>query len=105
MTIRSIILGLLGVAFVCSYTYFNDHVMRQTFFVGNNMPISVYGLLVVFLLFVYPLLRRVSRRLALSRREIAIILVMTLAACAIPGSNLLRLFTQTLVLPHRFERT
>lgn len=105
MTIRSIILGLLGVAFVCSYTYFNDHVMRQTFFVGNNMPISVYGLLVVFLLFVYPLFRKISRRLALSRREIVVILVMTLASCAIPGSNLLRLFTETLVLPHRFERT
>mgnify|MGYP003588527349 CR=1 FL=1 len=105
MTIRSIILGLLGVAFVCSYTYFNDHIMRQTFFVGNNMPISVYGLLVVFLVFIYPLLRRVSRRLVLSRREIAIILAMTLAACAIPGSNLLRLFTQTLILPHRYAQT
>lgn len=105
MTLRSIILGLLGVAFVCFYTYFNDHVMRQTYFVGNNMPISVYGLLVVFLLFVYPLLRRASRRLALSRGEIAVILTLTLTACAIPGSNFLRLFTPTLVLPNRYENT
>jgi hypothetical protein len=61
VTIRAVILGLLGAAFVCSYTYFNDWVMRQTMFVGNFMPISVYGLLVLFLALVYPLWRRVKR--------------------------------------------
>jgi hypothetical protein len=105
LTLRSLILGLLGVVFVCSYTYFNDHVMRQTMFVGNNMPISVYGLLVVYLVFFYPLIRRMNARLALRRAEIAIILAMTLTACAIPGSNLLRLFTPSLVMPHRYANT
>ena len=36
MTIRAILLGLLGACFVCGFTYFNDAVMRQTYFVGNN---------------------------------------------------------------------
>ncbi len=105
LTIRSVIIGLLFVAFVCSYTYFNDHVMRQTMFVGNNMPISVYGLLVIFLVFFYPLLRRINRRLALTPAELAVILALTLASCAIPGANLLRLFTPTLLMPHRFAQT
>lgn len=105
MTIRSVILGLLGAAFVCSYTYFNDWIMRQTMFVGNFMPISVYGVLVLGLALIYPLWRRFTRRGGLKRSELAVILVLTLVSCAIPGSNLLRLFTPALIMPHRYERT
>ncbi len=105
MTFRSVILGLIGVAFVCSYTYFNDWIMRQTMFVGNFMPISVYGFLVIFLAFLSPLMVRLHRGLSLRPGEIAVILGMVLASCAIPGSNLLRLFTPALVMPHRFEKT
>jgi hypothetical protein len=107
VTVRAVILGLIGAAFVCSYTYFNDWIMRQTMFVGNFMPISVYGLLVLFLGFVFPLW---SRQMpiapgALTRSELAVILVLVLASCAIPGSNLLRLFTPALIMPHRYEMT
>ena len=105
MTFRSVIIGLLGVAFVSSYTYFNDWIMRQTMFVGNFMPISVYGFLVLFLAFLYPLWQKLTRRGALTRAELAVILVLVLAACAIPGSNLLRLLTPSLIMPHRYERT
>ncbi len=105
MTIRAVILGLLGAAFVCSYTYFNDWVMRQTMFVGNFMPISVYGVLVLFLALVYPLWRRFKRSGGFKRSELAVMLVLTLVSCAIPGSNLLRLLTPALIMPHRYERT
>lgn len=79
--------------------------MRQTMFVGNFMPLSVYGFLVLFLAFIYPVLSRINRTLALRPGELAVILAMVLASCAIPGSNLLRLFTPSLVMPHRFEKT
>lgn len=105
MTLRSVILGLIGVAFVCCYTYFNDWIMKQTMFVGNFMPISVYGFLVLFLALIYPLLARIHKSLALRPGELAVILAMVLASCAIPGSNLLRLLTPSLVMPHRFEKT
>jgi len=105
LTYRSVIIGLLGVTFVCSYTYFNDWIMRQTMFVGNFMPISIYGFLVLFLAFIYPILSRLHRGLAFKPAELAVILGMVLAACAIPGSNLLRLLTPSLVMPHRFEKT
>ncbi|MHC4501744.1 MAG: hypothetical protein ACYTFI_00435, partial [Planctomycetota bacterium] len=62
MTIRSVILGLLGAAAVCGLTYFNDHVMNQTMLVGNNMPYSVYGGLILFLLAVNPLVNLVHTR-------------------------------------------
>ena len=32
--------------------------MKQTMFVGNFMPISVYGFLVLFLALIYPLDRK-----------------------------------------------
>lgn len=105
MSARAVILGLLGVAFVCSYTYFNDWIMRQTMFVGNFMPISVYGLLVIFLALVYPLFKKLHRGLAFRPSELAVMLALVLASCAIPGSNLLRLFTPALVMPHRFVNT
>ncbi|NCD31982.1 MAG: hypothetical protein EOL87_01040 [Spartobacteria bacterium] len=105
MSIRAVLIGLLGVAFVTSYTYFNDSIMRQTMFIGNNMPISIYGALVLFMILLYPLLRKFGRRFCLTRAEIATILVIMLPACAIPGANLLRLFTPSLIMPHRFEKT
>ena len=105
MTFRAVILGLVGAAFIASYTYFNDWIMRQTMFVGNFMPISVYGLLVLFLVFIFPLWSRITRKGALSRSELAVVLVLVLASCAIPGSNLLRLFTPALIMPHRYEMT
>jgi hypothetical protein len=105
MTLRAVILGLLGAATVCTVTYYNDHIMHQTFFVGNNMPVSVYGGLILFLLILNPLLFKLRERFALSGGELAVILAMTLASCAIPGSGLMRTFTDSLMLPHRYAQT
>lgn len=100
MTVRSVLLGLLGAATICGFSFLNDRVLRGTFLVGNNMPVSVYGLLILFVMFANPLLRR----MALRGREIAVILALTLAACCIPGAGLLRTFTSSLVLPHHYKR-
>ena len=72
----AIVLGLAGAVFVCTFTYFNDAIMHQTMFVGNNMPISVYGGLVILVLFVNPLLRKISKKLSLNGWQMAVILVM-----------------------------
>ncbi len=100
MTVRAILLGLLGGAFVCGTSFFNDRILRQTYLVGNNMPVSVYGALIFFLLLVNPLLRRFR----LSGKELAIILTLTLATCCIPGSGFLRTFTSSLILPYHYEK-
>ena len=104
MTFKGIVLGLIGACLICGLSYLNDAVMGQTYLVGNNMPISVYGSLVLFLLLVNPLLRLFGRRAAFSGGELAVALAITLAACTIPGSGLMRTFTASLVLPHHYER-
>jgi hypothetical protein len=87
-------------ALICAFCYFNDAVMRQTMFVGSNMPISVYGGLIVFVLVLNPLLRR----WAFSAGELAVALTLVLAACCVPGSGLMRTLTPTLMLPQYWER-
>jgi hypothetical protein len=101
MTKRSVILGLLGAAFVCGFCFLNDWVLRQTYLVGNNMPASIYGILILVVLVVNPLLRR----WALSGRELAVIMALTLAGASIPGGGLLRTLIPSLVMPYQLEKT
>jgi uncharacterized membrane protein len=61
MTIRAVILGLLGAVLLCSVTFFNDMVMRGTFLVGNFLPITVFGSLALFVMLANPILRLASR--------------------------------------------
>lgn len=100
MTIRSVLLGLLGAIAICSLSYLNDQILRQTYLVGNNMPVAVYGALMLMVVLVNPILRRFS----FTAKELAVILTLTLAACCIPGSGLLRTFTTSLMLPHHYNR-
>lgn len=105
MTKRALLLGFCGVLFICGFSYFNDSVMHQTYLIGNNMPYSVYGILIIFVILINPLLFRLSKKLQLSRKEIAVILTITLASCCIPASGLLRSFTNSLMMPHQFNKT
>ena len=105
MSFRAVISGLVLVAIICGLTYFNDYVVNQTPLIGNNMPISVYGLLVLFLLFINPLFFKLKKKLSFRPTEIAVILAIVLPACAIPGGNFMRLFTGSLILPFRTETT
>ncbi len=104
MTKRAVLLGFIGVVAICTLTYLNDYVLRQTFLVGNHFPVSVYGSLIIFLLLNGSLFA-LNRRLALTGKEFAIILAMTLAACSIPSSGLLRTFTSTIIMPHHHAKT
>ena len=99
MTWRAVLAGLVAGAFVCAFCYFNDNVMRQTMFIGNSMPISVYGGLIVFVLVLNPLLKR----WAFSAGELAVALALVLVMCTVP--SLMRTFTVTLMMPWHWERS
>jgi hypothetical protein len=99
MTKRSVILGLIGVVIVAAVTFFNDHVMHQTHLIGNNMPIVVFGMLLLYVL-AAPLLGRH----ALRGPEIAVALAIVLAACCIPGSSMMRAFGTSLIQPQHYNR-
>ena len=110
MTWRGILLGVLLGLFVASFTYFNDHVVAQTFLIGNHLPAIVFGSALVVLLVVNPALRALGSliegrgaaahaetpgwRWGFSAGEIAVAMALGLAVCAWPGSNLLRYFTR-----------
>ena len=113
MTLRAFLVGLLGVLVVCGYTYFNDGVLRQTMFVCNHMPTSVYGGLVLFVLLLNPLLALLWRwtggrgRLLrpFSTRELALVLALVLPACCVPYSSMLRILPRVAMLPHHYAQT
>ncbi len=105
MTKRSIFIGLVCAVLLAVITYFNDMVMRGTFLVGNYLPVAVFGSLILFLLAVNPLLRKLSRRLPLSGRELAVIIALVLFTCYLPGRGLLHFFSTAVMLPHHHLRT
>ncbi len=100
----AIVLGLLLGLAVSAFTYFNDAVIRQTMFIGNFLPISVFGLAIVALLLINPLLRLIHARLPLTAAQVAIIAAIGLAACGWPGSNLFRTFIPITALPHHLAK-
>jgi hypothetical protein len=101
MTLRATILGLAGAAFICGFCFFNDWVLRQTYLVGNNMPASIYGALILAVVLVNPLLRRWR----LTGPELALVLALTLAGAAVPGGGLVRTLIPSLVMPHHIAKT
>ena len=104
MTRRALFLGLLGGTLITGFGYLNDSVFRLNYIVGNHVPISVFGLLIVFALGINPLLTRLGRGVALRPSEIAVVVALTLVGCRIPGSGLMREFTQIMVMPAHENR-
>lgn len=99
MTLRAVILGLIGSAFIAGVTFVNDAPLQLDFLVGNQFPISVFGLLVVVMVVVNPLLRAARRRARLRPGEIALALALMLVACSVPGAGLYRTFPPAVAMP------
>jgi hypothetical protein len=100
MGIRAIVLGLLLALFMCGYTYYNNQVLRQTFFVSNHLPIGVFGTLLVVVFVVNPVLRRIRPSFALHAWELAIMVALALAVCPWPCVNGFRNFTTAVTFPN-----
>ena len=103
--IKGLALGLVGILLVTGLTYYNDWILQNTFLVGNNLPLSVYGGMILFLVTVNVSLFLVKKELAFNGREIAIAVALTLAVCCIPGSGLMRTLPSSIVMPHHHAKT
>lgn len=103
MTVRSVILGLLAAIVICGVTFFNDMVMDGTHLVGNYVPVSVFGGLLLFVLLANPLLGLISKGLRLKGRELAVAAAIVLFACYVPGRGLMHYFTTLLMVPHHHQ--
>ncbi|HQL86801.1 MAG: hypothetical protein GX574_08635 [Lentisphaerae bacterium] len=111
MTLRALTLAFAAVAVICGFTYFNDAVLYHSMFVGNHIPMSVFGGLFLFLITVNPILRRLSRGKPSSllrpftARELCLILAIVLPSCCIPYSSMMRTLPRALMLPHHYAKT
>jgi hypothetical protein len=103
MTFRSVLLGLAWGVAICSLTYLNNNILQMTFLTGHHLPFSIFGALAIFLLVANPLLHKLRKGWAFSAREVAVAAAIALCSCAIPGSGLMRSFTNCLVMPIHFN--
>lgn len=96
-------MGVFGAALVAGVGYLNDQVLRLNFLVGNHFPISIFGLLIVGVVVVNPMLYRLRANWRLRPGELAVAMALVLVACSVPGSSLMRVFTPSLVMPIRYN--
>jgi hypothetical protein len=97
MTVRATIIGMLLAFLLASLGYLNDSVPGLTSLISNHLPISVFGLLILMVIGLNPLLRIMGWHLRSS--ELAVIVTLMLVASSIPGSGLMRCFTPAITLP------
>ena len=72
MTLRAVILGVLGAVSIAAVGYINDEVLYLNCLVGNHLPVSVFGLLIVFAAAVNPLLWTLRARWRFQPKELAV---------------------------------
>lgn len=99
VTFRSLLMGSLGVCLVCGLAPYNDYVVANSFIVGNYLPAIVVMAFFLLVVVVNAPLHRYAPSRAFTTPELAVILLMMLVACSIPGQGLLRAFLPTLVAP------
>jgi len=105
MTVRAVILGLAGALAIAGLGYLNDSILELTMLVGNHMPISVFGTLLILAVAVNPVLFLLRRRWRFRPSELAVIVALMLVTCSIPSSGLMRVFSPLLIVPTRMNRT
>ena len=104
-SIIALLIGFIGAIFIASCGYINDVVLGlESFTNGQLIPIIVVGMLVLFVLLINPLLGLFNRNLALSSRELAMIILLWSASCSIPGRGLLEQFTHTMIMPFHWNK-
>ncbi|MBS3734596.1 MAG: hypothetical protein KGY99_06680 [Phycisphaerae bacterium] len=99
MTVRSVIVGLAAAAFLAAFGYFNDWCLKLPYLASTLVPAAIFGLLVVGLLVVNPLLRWFGQ--AMRPGEWVVILAFALVGAVVPGPALGWQFGDMLVWPHQ----
>ena len=87
---RSVLLGLTLSAALCAATPYNNFVLNNTKLVGSFLPLGLLLFFAAFLTLVNGPLHRFAPRHALSRGELGVALAMTLLACTVASSGLMR---------------
>ena len=106
LTRRAIVLGLFCAGVISGFCYFHDCVINPQAsirLVPHLMPHVVYGVLILAVLLLNPLLCRLRRR-PLSGGELSVVVALSLIACSVPFYGLVHCWPSALMLPHHYER-
>ncbi len=105
MTFRAFSIGIICGLFIAGFGYVNDWILDlERFTSGHLIPVMVVGPLLLFVISLNLALFRYRPRWALRGQELAVIFVLTSAACCVPGRNLMEHFTQVLIMPHHWYK-
>ncbi|MCK5805432.1 MAG: hypothetical protein KAI66_21555 [Lentisphaeria bacterium] len=105
MSIRSVLIGLFAAFFIAGLGFVNDRILElESFNNGHQLPIIVLGVLFIVVVAINPLLVRYRQRWAFRPPELAVIVVLAMVSCSIPGRGLMEQFTQVLVMPYHWSR-
>ena len=99
MSVRAVLIGAAVALAIAAFGYINDSVLALPALVGGHLPVALFGGFLLLVLLLQPILRKAS----LKPREWATVLIMSMAACAVPGSGLMRLFSPVLALPMHYN--
>jgi uncharacterized protein DUF6785/uncharacterized protein DUF6784 len=102
MTFRSILIGLVLGTGLVSYSWFNTNVLHQADLFGNMIPVGVYGLLVLGMLAINPVLHAMGR-FRFRAAEWATVVALLLASVVVAGPLLFAHFSQMIVLPRHWQ--
>ncbi len=105
MSVRAVILGLLGAMLIGVVAFLNDDVWVLSSFVGSHLPAFVFGSLIVTAVVLNPLLYLVNRSWRLAPKELAVIVMMMLVACSIPSYGFLGTYVKSQIMPTDRYRT
>ncbi len=100
LTWRALLFGAVGVLFVAGLAGFHDdRIWGSTLMVGSHLPVGALSYIMVVGLLWNGVAGRVNRKLVLSSRELAVVLIVTLVSCCVPTSGLFRYFQRAVMLP------
>ncbi len=99
---RAVIIGLVLAVLLATFGWANDYLLAQARVADHLIPLSVFGLLVMCMLVVNPLLRWLPGQ-RLDGRDWSVVIGMLLVAAMMPSPGLLWHFTPLVSLPHRYQ--
>lgn len=105
MTIRAIIVGLVGALLIAVGGFLNDRILLlESVTAGHQIPVIVIGLLFLAVVGANPLLFAVRRRLAFRPAEVGVAVLLMMVSCSIPGRGLLEQFVTVISMPNYWNR-
>ena len=105
MTLRAIIIGIISAVIFAAGGRYVEAYGNGPRMVRGQMPVSVYGLLICFVLLINPLVGRLRQSWRLRPAEMATVLALLLSVCTIIDVGMLRFWPNMCVNLIQAERT